>query len=179
MQWREANRRRERQTNQHHGLVPTPPPPPAIHTHTASRPEPWIELRPGPFMKVRPGSACLAPLRPTPQVTNPDGTRWISEEGFSTAVQSLLQFQAQLADKDPSAVQTQAEVIRELQEACHKHVLEAGVLRMSPHITMSLVVDLRMQCYSVRDPDLLKMGLGNLTGSLSALCQVCLPRCSA
>jgi len=106
------------------------------------------------------------------EVTNPDGTRWISEEGFSTAVQSLLQFQAQLADKDPSAVQTQAEVIRELQEACHKHVLEAGVLRMSPHITMSLVVDLRMQCYSVRDPDLLKMGLGNLTGSLSALCQV-------
>ena len=31
VQWREASRRRQRQTNQHHGLVPTPPPPPHAH----------------------------------------------------------------------------------------------------------------------------------------------------
>ena len=30
---REANRRRQRQTNQHHGLVPTPPPPPLPRPH--------------------------------------------------------------------------------------------------------------------------------------------------
>ena len=38
VQWREANRRRQRQINQHHGLVPTPPPP--ISTLTPLDPPP-------------------------------------------------------------------------------------------------------------------------------------------
>ena len=96
-QWREANRRRQRQTNQHHGLVPNPsrdqaiaqcppPPPPAM---TCPRPggsehppnctafgKVSGEASPAPALGERQGAARVStvPLPPGPHFLKPPNT---------------------------------------------------------------------------------------------------------
>lgn len=69
-------------------------------------------------------------------------------------------------------VAAQSLAMQENQDACHSKIRDTGNLKLRHNVKISLLVDLRSQCYTVRDPDLCKLGLGNLTGSVSALCQV-------
>jgi len=105
-------------------------------------------------------------------VTLPDGSKWITEDGFLAALQSLLQFSLTLAARDPNMVAGQARLMQETRDACHDALRDFGDLPLLNKVAVQLMVDLRHQCYTVRNPELLRLGLGNLTGPLSALCQV-------
>ena len=63
MQWREANRHRQRQTTEYRGLVPTPPPPPLdplmVRPHYTQWEKEWVDM------------VCTSVTRETPQQMPP------------------------------------------------------------------------------------------------------------